>query len=140
VRPQTDIQIQGGDGTDNEIAGILIVELAGIQLAEAGLPCVIALQVEHVLLGVYAKVEIGEWADHFGDARKRNSECAQVAILQISEALGAHAGQEIRQATRARSFEFLHARVGDQNAQVGLQALFDRVVQGEAQRGVLGGG
>lgn len=68
------------------------------------------------------------------EPRERDSESAQIAVLQVDEALGAHARQKVRQAAGARAFEFLHASVSNQDAQVSLQALLDCVVQGETER------
>ena len=84
------VEIEAGNGTDDEIARILVIHFAGIQGALAGLQSAITLKIDDVLLRIEAEIIIGKRSNHLGEAGDRDSEGAQRAVLQVGVALHAH--------------------------------------------------
>jgi hypothetical protein len=93
-RGRLGVEIEAGKGTDNEISRILVIHFAGIQGTFAGFPAAITLKIDNVLIRIEAKIVIGKRSDDSGEARGRDPEGAEGAILIVGVALHPHSRKQ----------------------------------------------
>ncbi len=127
-RGRLGVEVEAGNGTDDEIARILVIHFAGIKGVFAGLPPAITLKIDDVLVRIKTKIVIGKRSNNRREARSRDPESAQGAVLEVGVALHAHPRkQRSRQAAYARALGFLDSGVGDEHVEVGLQRLLNGI-------------